>query len=446
MQVRAMPGDDRAEPLLVEQLNKVYAKVRALPADKPWWVPMGRALECAIGQCTPSPSVLGSHELELNLTEHIRVSGSELPGVGALTAEGLTTARHLALLAAAAHKDLDVPARRWVQFLVDDLASSQHFFLQAQRTDDVEFFSRGGVRGGTLQPKPKTSWPRGWSEKLRWLRHPEQLTVTELELALVLFKWDSDKADLAEWVRDCPHILWRVHRFLLRRYSLQLLGPFRQALCADTAMGGWRQRTRRRLGAWLGWGWLAGCTDKNLHQPPFRAGELLWLQPRLIGMTLVGYLACLGLDALKLLFFAGPLGPAVGALGVALAALWALYHVDVFKQNRGVLASARHGRPRVLGMVLRSLAVSAVLSVAPMLFWTCVRPLRGVELDPVVPLGQPALPGVVVPYLHATASWPPDWALTGRMTVGWLAMVATAAALGCLLQWFWEDTSTLEPV
>jgi hypothetical protein len=294
-------------------------------------------------------------------------------------------------------------AQQWVGFLIDDESSARSFFLQEYRLRDQTFYSGDPRR---LRPLCRSGWAEPWQEQLPWLIHPEHLTVTELELALAIFRWHEPAPRLCRWLQARPHVLWRIHSMLLRRYCFELLPHLRRAMRAD-----------------------------GLYRPPFRAGELPRLGLRIGGLTAVGYVACLGIDAAPVLFFHVAWWLTALLLVACAGVTYWLYLRDVLKRNRGVMENKRHAARRVGRIMWRSLLWSGLLSLPVLVLWWQM-------------LALPApLQAGVVPQLHP--AWPissADLALTLRAALGWLAMVGFAGLLGCLVQWLWEDTSVLEPI
>jgi len=333
----------------------------------------------------------------------------------------LALRRHLAILAQVgqqeakkAPNELAAEATHWVMFLVQDESSSRSFFLQEYRANDNHLY------GDSLRPCRRDHMASYWASNknvLRWLKHPERLTITELELALAIFDWHEEKPRLVWWVKKRPYILWRVHRFLLKRYCLQLLRPLRRAR-----------------------------KDAEKNAPPYRAGEQLWAHPRMLGMTMIGMLGCLGVDAFKVIFFASAWWQQAVALAAAFLVLWYFYYVDVYKQNKGVMATKTHGLRRTAWVVARALVVSGVLGLIPLAFWSCFPRERLLEVVQAAPqeFFVPPPAEIVIPL--AVPALRPDWPLTASATLGWLCLVVYAALFGCILQWLWEDTSALEPV
>ncbi len=282
----------------------------------------------------------------------------------------------------------------WVRYLVGDEVTTATFYLQQYLAMDARFYRGCEQPGaGRLLPKPRREWPEAWGNVLPWLQNPERLTVGELELALAVFEWKADRPRFVWWLRHRPHILWRIHRFLLKRYCYELLPPFRRALRAD-----------------------------GLDRPPFRAGELWQLQPRIAGLSFIGFLAMLGLYR-DLSLFCGPCmaggGVPVGMLWAAtlgcVALLWAVVYVDVFKQNRGVMSSLMHGIGRVWWTVWGFLWWGAVFALGYV--WG-LGGLAGLDIGV-----DPGYRGVAVGFT-----------------------AAAACLIGALLQWFWEDRAATEPV
>jgi hypothetical protein len=321
-------------------------------------------------------------------------------------------------------------ASRWVQFLISEESSSRNFFLQEYRASDGTFYNKPEE----LQPKCLDDWPKGWGGKaLPGLLHPEHLTVTELEIALAIFDWDQEGGSrptsphFVWWLRDRPAILWRIHAFLLKRYCFPLLGVFSAAL-GNTGQG--------RNGD------HGSTTAQSLDRPPFRAGELWALYPRIGGLTVVGFLGVMSLDQLVAILFAAPWWVAAIAAFGGLGLLATLAYMDVFKQNRGVMASMPHGLPRVAHLVglfaAWGLASAAVLSLST-LAWKALGPSDGafVWFD-----------GAGNPFGNLVVLAPPvgSWPRVLRFLVGLVGVASLSAALGALLQWVWEDKSATEPI
>lgn len=309
-------------------------------------------------------------------------------------------------------------ADRWVQFLISEESSSRNFFLQEYRTRDGTFYEPDD-----LQPKWHDDNQREWRKSLPVVSELERLTVTELELALAILDMESERGEprFVWWLQERPAILWRIHAFLLKRYCFSLLKAFQAAL-------------RNR-----GDGQSPG---RHLDRPPFRAGELWALYPRVGGLTVVGFLGVMSLDQLVAILFAAPwcVASIVALAGVGLLAT--LAYMDVFKQNRGVMASMPHGLPRVahlVGLFLAwGLAFAAVLSLSTMA-WKALGPSDGVFVW---------FRGAGEPFGNLVALAPPvgSWARVGRFLLGLLGVASLSASLGALLQWFWEDKSATEPI
>lgn len=289
----------------------------------------------------------------------------------------------------------------WLQHLVSVESSSRSFYLQHSRATDTTFYEQApsptdGESGGaaearipTLRPR-RRPWPDGWEKKLGWMTHPEALTITELELALTIFDLQSEdkKPRLTWWLRkdSRPHILWRVHHILLKRYCFALLGPLRTAM-----------------------------ENEGLNTPPFRAGEFWRWQPRMGGLTGIGVLAVVSLEgAVEFLFKADPEQVSlltVGSFAVFLCLIW----IDVFRQNRGVMASSGHAWRRVWSTAWRFAVWAAILSTLAGGMWCGFRPAT-------------------------------SWVQVGRFALGIAGLAACSCLIGALLQWFWEDKAATEPM
>lgn len=298
-------------------------------------------------------------------------------------------------------------ASRWVRFLISDQASQEKFFLQEYVAKDQTLYELDRLR-----PKaPPVPWPDLPSLKTH------QLTVTELELTLAVFTADAHgNVQFTWWLARYPHLLWRIHAFLLRRYCFPLLDLFHRAQRSTCKEGG----------------------EGNLDTPPFRAGEVWRLYPRIGALTFLGLLAIVGLTPALAFFFASH--PVLVAAGFAACSAVQLFlaHIDVFKQNRGVMTSSSHAWPRVWRLSLRfflwGLALAAgflgacwLAQVLP-LEKTTLRPLAGWE-------------NILLPAL------PPGSILnTLRLFLGFVGLATASGTLGALLQWIWEERAATEPI
>lgn len=320
-----------------------------------------------------------------------------------------------------ADRDARILAYQWVQFLIDDESSRRNFFLQEFRSRDSTFYDPT-----RLQPLKRAS-DDPWCKAMPWMAHAEELTLTELELALCILDWDRSPEERGTsaprfvwWVRRRPAILWRIHAFLLKRYSFPLLGVFQEALrgTCDAMEGG---------------------KPSVLDRPPYRAGEHWRWYPRVGGLTAVGFLGVLSLDQLVAVLFASPIPIAAGVAALGLALLCALVHMDVFKQNRGVMASFRHGLPRVARLVECFLAWAMVMSMTLAV---------SASVWPAV-----ATSGAMFHRFEGTPfanllvlSAPIGWRCIARLLVGLTGVTTLSSFLGALLQWFWEDRAATEPI
>lgn len=293
----------------------------------------------------------------------------------------------------------------WLRYLASEESSSGSFFLQEFLCKDSTFYD-----DRTYQPRNKPE--NCWADRLSFLGEPQHLTIAELELALTIFDWSSDekKPRFTWWLRHRPAILWRLHEFLLKRYCFQLLEAFHLAAKKD-----------------------------GLEKPPYRAGELWRWYPRVAGLTAIGFLGVLSLDPLVALLFAAPWWMAVLLAALALVSLGLLIFMDVFKQNRGLMVSRQHAAPRVRGLMTIFIAWGLVAS-AIFAWLTLVWPTLAGGAAAFYPFeGQPLANLVVV-------GPPLGWPLALRFLPGLLGLGLLSAALGALLQWFWEDRAATEPI
>jgi hypothetical protein len=376
--------------------------------------------------------------------------------------EGLAFCRLVARMAAASEKQPNEGwgttyyfASAWVRHLISPEGTSQRFFLQEYVARDEGLYD-----AGTLRPKPWVG-KNGWRKAYPWLRHPENLTITEMELVLAIFRPQTNQGSgLARWARACglshsrllwtcfpakmqggprfvgwieryPHLLWQIHRFLLSRYCFQLLPAFREALRAGQRQNG-----------------SASAKKSHLYAPPFRAGEFLTLYPRIAGLVAIGFLGLMEVDLAQVLFFATNWRVALAAGVVSLVILFLLNYMDVYKQNRGVMSDRRHGVGRALSLLAR--------------FWGWSALMGGVYTFLVYLMCQDTVNHEVA--IQTWPSWPtPDqpplnglWNLLiptfpplvddGRFPLGLFAMISASCLLGALLQWFFEDTAATEPI
>lgn len=307
-------------------------------------------------------------------------------------------------------------ASRWVRFLISDQASQEKFFLQ-------EYVSRDSALYETNRLRPKSP-PEAWSD-LPTVKS-RQLTITEWELTLAIFvKDEGEKVRFTWWLSRYPHLLWRIHAFLLRRYCFPLLKLFSQA----------QKNTPREIAEGSGGERASSC---RLDRPPFRAGEFWRLYPRIGALTLLGLLAVVGLTPALAFFFAAH--PALVAAGVVscLGLQVILAYIDVFKQNRGVMTSGDHARPRVWGLTLRMFAWGLALSAVFLgLSWV-------VQLLPNEWHGL--RPDLARENLLLPAFRPLSSERIARLLLGWLGLAASSGAIGALLQWIWEERAATEPI
>ena len=347
------------------------------------------------------------------------------------SAEGLAMLRFLALRAACRQPRRGWRfAQAWVQFLISEDSSSHNFFLQQYRAHDAAFYEEETL-------KTHRTLPAEWATVLPGIR-TASLTVPEMELALVLFEWKSPsgKPVLSPWLREHPHILWRVHRFLLARYCFALLRPFRRALKAS----------RRDP---------AGKIGGNLYAPPFLAGEFLTFYPRIAGLVAIGFLGLMEVDLAQVLFFATAWNVAFVAGTVSVLLLFVLNYMDVYKQNRGVMNDRRHGESRALGLLARFLGWGTFFAI----LYVCLVHLSGHAQESAIQDWPSSSQGPLNGLWNLLIPKVPAWeeirqALAGkdglgtlvRIFFGLFAMAASSCLLGALLQWFFEDTAATEPI
>ena len=309
------------------------------------------------------------------------------------------------------------PGNSWLAFLLGPAAQGQSFFVQHDltRTFPAFYAQQDHTSGRLLRPLKRAKWGEEWSGVLSWLKQPERLTIVEIEIALAIFEWKAETPELVWWLRDYPHILWRVHAYLLRNYGFKLARSLLKAMSKTS----WADRALAK-------------------QPPFKAGVLSRFQPRIAGLIAIGSLGILSINHLLTLIFAAPWAW-VGAAGVLLLGLLLLIVLmDVFKQNRGVLVSWVHAWPRACSVLWRALCWGAAGTAAVWGMFLAVgsSAINRTQLANWIWYHQ--LPDMAVPNLSSGPWWQ------------WLVRLATlglgAVFLGLLLQWFWEDRAVTEPI
>lgn len=302
----------------------------------------------------------------------------------------------------------------WVNFITAEESSSLSFFLRDYCAKDETFYkiNKGEV---TLVPKRQKDWSKGWNAKLRWLKS-HRLTVPELELALVLFDWNGCKPSLARWATNYPQILWRVDRFLLRRYCFPLLKALR---CATSGLGGSATRVAS-------------------------AGPLARIYPRICILAALGYSAIVGLHpVVAFLFGVDERRVFLGGVACCLFVSTLLYLV-VHRGNFGVVSSKSEVLRRALWTWLHASVRAAGVGLFVALFWLALAH----TLDPtrLVNWGEGHVSpgeGVIVPVLRW--DWSPSLSVLAGSIVRWFAAGQCALLFGAMLEWFWEDRSWLEP-
>ena len=330
-------------------------------------------------------------------------------------------------------------ASAWVRHLISPEGTRERFFLQEYVARDEGLYD-----AGSLRPR-KWESDSCWRTAYPWVTHPERLTITEMELVLAIFRPFSAGSEgrprLVGWLERYPHLLWRIHRFLLSRYCFQLLPAFREALRA----GRWTKDSGDQRTDATGSGegeptsgsgqstegqpaTIPGKTQsppgRTLNAPPFRAGEFVALYPRIGGLVAIGLLGFLQVEIAQSLFFeTGWFAPFVAGIG-ALVLLFSLNYMDVYKQNRGVMSDRRHGIARAVSLLRRFLVWGVTITG---LYLLCV------QLVSEVP-GSDRLAKAV----FGGSVW--DVVLKA------FATATTSCLLGALLQWFFEDTAATEPI
>lgn len=312
-------------------------------------------------------------------------------------------------------------ASRWVRFLISEQASQEKFFLQEYVARDNAFYENDHLR-------PKANL-KVWDDLPALKSH--QLTITEWELTLAIFTHDGKTWRFTWWLARYPHLLWRIHAFLLRRYCFPLLALFRQAQknTQKSESNASLDRPPSRAGE---------QSNASLDRPPFRAGELWRLYPRIGALTFLGLLAIVGLTPALAFFFAGHWLLVAFAVGAAFVVQLVLSGIDVFKQNRGVMVSKGHAWPRVWRLSLRFFLWGFVLAVGFLAacWLTQLLPFEKSALRPLEGWGNILLPEVSLAPAGKGA----------RFLLGVLGLAAASGTLGALLQWIWEERAATEPI
>lgn len=378
--------------------------------------------------------------------------------------------------------------REWLRVLLNREYSRSTSYLQTERVLDESFFeqnsgsvnrARGTFGRLRLDPKPRLKWGShgdGWPEVFPWLRSwkAAHLTVTEIELALILFAWapssrTSSEAEqraftrpvLARWVLTEPQVLVSIEHFLRSRYCFTLLGALRRA---------------RQAGA------IAAVNVESLRPEVERCPILRTARFRLdpfrglmrpFGLAAVGLLGAMSIDVIVALIFAGS-KPILAIVFVAACLIvLALVHVDVHRQNYGVLQGFRHAAPRTLWATVLLIGIGAVGAFG---IWVTLGAAHFGGFDPgrlmhfasnlgsaheelaatvLAEVNGPsqghvvkddsaaALQNLVVPSPVPESS---DWIDLSWIFLRFVTLGAVGAAVGAIVQWFWEDRSAIEPV
>jgi len=306
--------------------------------------------------------------------------------------------------------------RWWVEMLLTSDRDSERL-VDVVRTDRVFYdFPRGPAlpddRYSKRQPKRRqgdTGWRGGWERTLPFLKHPERLTMAELELALVIFSWQEDKPVFPQWLQlHAPDLLPCIHRFLLRRYCCELLGPFKEALAAA-----------------------------DRFRPPYRAGEIYGVHLRMLSMIAVGLMALLGasdvLDHLAAHNTAQALLMTCLLLALVFILRYRLLSWEVFRQNHGFLASKAHAESRIVWLFTHVLAYAVIMSA-------CANGFLFLH--------------DVAPRLVSVVAQPPDLSrgphtldcldAAGRGLLSIVVQGLLAAVLGVVLQSLWDSHSIVD--
>lgn len=457
-----------------------------------------------------------------------------------------------------AKRPLSEMAAEWVRFVMSgsahDLKSN---FLPRLVHRDARFYD---VDAGILKLNVDAA-SSGWTlyNLLPWLTHADELTPTEVELALAIFRWSPHVFNEGRSSNPKPQLVWwlmrgnsadpvlagksemlsHIDHFLLSRYALGLRPAFRAA-CAETSAS--RQPRHRRLGTavgkgggpvsaeatprraswtrtialclglagthvlaalsafavsylainfrhassvleylgrllgladsggpggggrsgaspdWSGFGWstaiawlaaalalvlcvhwMMGATlDRGQNAPAYRAGVLTRLCPRIGAVTAIGTLSILATKSTMALLFRLDWWSLLPLLIIAACVTWSLMIIDIYKQNRGVIASWKQVLPRAVGVQARIVVWSGVCAT---LFCLLIAMLDASLLS----AGDNAAEWSQVSDLPAMPeSWAPGAGT--RFGLGLYGVMVVASVVGSLLHWVFDDHSLLDPV
>lgn len=365
---------------------------------------------------------------------------------------------------------------RWVHFLTevaDNLFLLQDCLLRVSRGDSV-FYQTGREPDLCLSPKAHSEWSEGWDQTLPWLRHPEQLTVPELELALCIFRWDRERPVLADWLCRYPYILPRIQRYFLSRYCW----PLKDAL--DEAMGlkpdlpalyGTFAARRREDGLHAAlrdirkeWARAPSGERVAVSSPPFQAVRPWMRNFRFLAIALVGNVALFNLPLFRGVFVQSlPFVPLLLILFGVLA-IARLAETEVYQRNQGWIDRSRgdgegrwkfpeilfryaHGEVGQAGSRMRGLCgrfifygFAATAGVGLVLFLSQLfANIPAFEREPLF--------NMTAGFDEGTAGWTcstPGWKFV-RLLFAWSAMAVYSTLFGVLLQSIWEDRPATEP-
>lgn len=300
----------------------------------------------------------------------------------------------------------------WLWYLLGDEVTARHMYLSDYRAQDVTYYD-----AGTLVPVvPKERTPASPTALLPWwLRHPERLSILELELCLILFDRNSKAEKVAPWLLRKPGLLRHVQATLLKRYCFTLLGALRRA--------------KRQ--------------DKVLKKTHLLAPAFVWAPPRIFGLAAVGYLATVTSDIIPAVLYGASLVWIFGVIFFGSVVTAFFLYFNVHKHNLGAFGTWRHARFRIARLFITWAGCSALEGLLLILTWVVA---AGVAADGFVRFESSPLSNLVIPRFGSFTASSIDIGYTGDRLVRFLALVFTANVIGGLLQWFWDDRSALEPL
>lgn len=385
---------------------------------------------------------LSAKELTGELAQHRAASLS-----AGLSPVEFETLRAIAWLAQSKEENADKwhelrPALNdWLELLISSRLARRFTFLDAHRVSPSSSAARSGevlVSLGELRD-------RGFFERLPFLtdRRWRRLSDQEKELALAVFAWElgrpGSKGSLPRfvwWLEDADDRVYdEIEDFLSRRYCYSLRHLFWLARKAQQKRSRSSDRSRLSMAAW-------------------RLRRDFLSSTRLGAFAGIGFIALASVDAAYALAFAAPCSVGVLGLVSGSVAVLGITYLDITSMNRGAglpkWSSA--GAWRCSAAILRALRTCGLYAVWVGIFLL----LAGVMVAGMQQAGPAperlwpppeegslgAFEELVLPRVPGVAGV--SWSGAPRFALGAVVFGVWVMLTGALLQWFWDQKSSIE--